>query len=273
MSIHDPDLFEQLVNLAVPAGGCVVILAEAYVDESGTHDDSPMLAVGGYVFKREQAGRFSRDWQKVLDRYGLPAAHMTDAVHCAADYKRARMTMNDCIECNRSLIENIKRRTMFGFGVSVDPRKYEEIVGSEKNAPSAYSFCLMGCLTIIRRWIERNAFKGHFAYVFEAGHNRQGEASRFIGDAILVSDRSKERHRYASHNFIDKKLALPLQAADMLAWHYHHYHARKLAGIDKPRADFSALIRPQDVCIEHNDESLRRFRKEIVDDGWLIGRY
>lgn len=232
-----------------------------------------MLAMGGYMFTQEQAGRFSRDWKKVLDSYGLPAAHMTDAVHCSGHYARAGMTMVECAECNRSLIENIKRRTLFGFGVSVDPQMYSEIVGNENNAPSAYSFCLMGCLTIIRRWIERKVFVGKVSYVFEAGHQNQREANRFITDAILASDRAKFKHRYGRHKFVDKNQALPLQAADMLAWHYHHYHARKVLGHDKPRADFTALIRPKDVCIEHNEASLRRFRNEIVDESWLVGRY
>jgi Protein of unknown function (DUF3800) len=274
VSSRDKDIFAQIVEMAVPAGGCVVILAEAYVDESGTHDGSPMLAIGGYMFKREQAARFSRDWKKILDQYGLTAAHMTDAVHCAQDYKRAGMTLAECDQCNRRLIENTKRRTMFGFGVSVDPLRYAEIVGTANNAPSAYTFCLMGCMTIIRRWIERTAFDGYVAYVFESGHDRQQEAHRFISDALLYTESAKEKHRYASHNFIDKKLALPLQAADMLAWHYYHYHFRKVTmGIETPRKDFTALIRDQDVCIEHNDESLLRFRNEIVEPGWFIGRY
>ena len=211
--------FTAKVNLLSPI--------EAYVDESGTHANSPMLAMGGYMFTLEQSARFSRDWQKVLDSFGLPAAHMTDAVHCSGHYARAGMTMVDCVECNRSLIENIKRRTLFGFGVSVDPQMYSEIVGKENNAPSAYSFCLMGCLTIIRRWIERKSFQGRVSYFFEAGHQRQGEANRFITGAILTSERAKVRHRYASHKFVEKTQAPPLQAADMLAWHYHHYHARK----------------------------------------------
>jgi hypothetical protein len=255
-------------------GGCAVIYAEAYIDESGTHRGSPMLAVGGYLFRREQAERFSRDSQKVLDSFGVPSAHMTDAVHCLGAYKDAGMVKDDCDKFNRLLIENIRRRTMFGFGVSVDPTKYAAIVGRENNAPSAYSFCLMGCLTIISRWVKRTKFQGYIAYVFEAGHERQAEANRFLADAILASDHSKAKHRYASHNFIDKKLALPLQAADMLAWQYHHYHYRKVVkGIDKPRMDFTALIRSKDMSIEHNDESLQRFRDQIVQPGWLTGRY
>ncbi|WP_168196025.1 DUF3800 domain-containing protein [Novosphingobium sp. EMRT-2] len=249
-----------------------MIFAEAYVDESGTHDGSPMLTVAGYMFKREQARRFSRDWEKVLSKHGLPFAHQTDCATGNGHYKA--MCKDERITVQSALIEHIKRRTIFGFGVSVDPRAYTEIVGIENNAPSAYTFALQGCFTIIRRWVERTNFAGYIAYVFEAGHASEAEAARYIRDALLKSDSAKQKHRYVSHNFIDKRFALPLQAADMLAWQYHHYLARRIEkGITNPRADFSALIRKKDVCIEHNNDSLVRFRKEVVDEGWLTGRY
>jgi hypothetical protein len=249
-----------------------VIFTEAFVDESGTHEGSAMLTVAGYMFRQDQARLFSRDWKKVLDHYGLPAAHMTDAVHCAGDYKRAGLVMADCDLCNRRLIENIKRRTIFGFGVSVDPEMYERIVGRENNAPSPYTFALQGCFTIIRRWAKRTSFDGSISYIFEAGHNSASEASRYI-DMLLASPESKEVHRYARHSFLDKRLARELQAADMLAWQYQHFHARKAVGIDRPRKDYAALIRDKDVCIDHTEESLRRFRTDIIDQGWLVDRY
>lgn len=251
-----------------------MIFSEAYIDESGTHDGSPILTVAGYLFERTQARRFERDWGKVLDKYGLPYAHMKEAVCCKGVYKDAGMTIGDCENSNRLLIQNIKKRTRFGFGVSVDPAMYSRIVGHYNNAPSAYSFALQGCFTIIRRWVERTGYNGSIAYVFEAGHASQGEANRYIADALLGSNSAKAKHRYASHNFICKRLAKPLHAADMLAWHYHHFIARRIErGIEKPRADFAALVRDKDVSIAHDEESLIRFRKQIVDEGWLVGRY
>jgi hypothetical protein len=267
-------IFDWMVEATVPFGGAVVIFAEVYVDESGTHDGSPMLTVAGYLFEREQARKFSRDWQKVLDKYGLPAAHMTDAVRCEQDYKKAGMELADCDKCNRLLIENIKRRTRLGFGASVDPAAYARIVGTANNAPSAYTYALQSCFVMIRRWAAETNFEGDIAYFFEAGHASQSEADRYFRAALLASERAKAKNHYAGHAFLDKRKALPLQAADMLAWQYHHYHARKAkCGISTRRADFSALLRPHDVCTEHRDEELERFRDMIVNAGWLVGRY
>lgn len=272
MSAHD--VFGWMVEAAVPDGGAVVIFGEVYVDESGTHAGSPMLTVAGYLFDREQARKFSRDWQKVLGKFRLPAAHMTDAVRGEQDYKRAGMSKGDCDKCNRLLIENIKRRAKFGFGASVDPVAYARIVGAENNAPTAYTFALQSCFVMIRRWAHKASFTGEISYFFEAGHASQSEADRYFRDALLASERAKAKNHYAGHAFLDKRKALPLQAADMLAWQYHHYHARKeQSGITKPRADFEALMRPQDICIEHRDEDLKSFRDIIVKTGWLIDRY
>ena len=154
MRFHD--VFDWLVEAIVPIGGVVVIFAEVYVDESGTHENSPMLTVAGYLFERQQARRFSRDWQKALDGIPLDVAHQTDCANGNGSY--SNLSMEQRIKSEMLLIENIKRRTRFGFGVSVDPNAYSRIVGKEGNAPSAYTYALQSCFVMIRRWADRTQF-------------------------------------------------------------------------------------------------------------------
>jgi hypothetical protein len=45
----------------------LVTLAEAYIDESGSHDGSPLLCLAGYIFTDRRARRFSRLFQPILD--------------------------------------------------------------------------------------------------------------------------------------------------------------------------------------------------------------
>lgn len=249
-----------------------MINGEVYVDESGTHDRSPILTVAGYLFESQQARRFSRDWQQDLNSIPLPFAHQTDCATGNGNY--ADLSMDSRVRSEKLLIENIKRRSRFGFGACVDPHAYGRIVGTANNAPSAYTYALQSCFVILGRWAARTRFSGQISYYFEAGHRSQGEADRYFRDALLESERSKLKHRYAGHSFVDKREALPLQAADLLAWQYQHYHARRIEkGILKPRADFEALMRNCDVCIEHDDAALHRFKDQIVDEGWLIDRY
>lgn len=266
MSAHDLNPFERIVELS---GSAIVIVRKAFIDESGTHDGSPIMTVAGYLFKQEQARRFSRDWRKVLEKFQIPAAHQTDCATGNGDYKG--MSMSDRIKVSTKLIENIRRRSSYGFGVSIDPAAYDRIVGQVNNAPSAYSYALLQCFALLSRWAEKSGFEGKITYIFEAGHASQREASRFL-DSILSSGSRLSRF-YAGHSFISKECALELQAADMLAWQYQHFHARRKHGHDKARKDFLALLRPHDSCIDHTDESLTQFRDQIIEPGWLIGRY
>lgn len=54
---------------------------EAYLDESGTDDGSPAVAVGGYFMRTEEAARMDRAWRAVLAQYRLPFFHMVDCAH------------------------------------------------------------------------------------------------------------------------------------------------------------------------------------------------
>lgn len=266
MSAVDELLFCSLIDALLPRGGWVAGLSHVYIDESGTHDDSPVMTVAGYFFNADQARRFTRDWDKDLRRFGIPYAHMTDCGPGNGVY--SGMEKAERLATQLALIQHIKRRTAFGFGVSLDPRRYMDLVGHDPDAPSPYSFCIHGCMSIMRRVIERKGIAGPIAYFFEAGHQHQAEANQHM--AAYYSPGSKiigaERVRYAAHSFVNKQDGLPLHAADMLAYHYQHFLARRLKGHDRPRKDFSAMLRPQDVCIDYTTASIEQFRDLFYRD-------
>lgn len=236
----------------------MVALSHVYIDESGTHGGSPILTMGGYLFRSEQAQRFSREWSKELLRLGLPFAHMTDCANGNGNY--ANMPLKKRIDSEKRLIEHIKRRSVFGFSVSLNPTRYTELLDGEPGAPTAYTFALMGCLTVVRRWVARTSYNGKVAYFFEAGHEHQSEANLHLNDLMGRGEEAMARVAYMSHAFVDKRHAPPLQAADMLAWQYHHYHCRRLQGHNAMRKDFAALIRKGDVAMDYLDANLLEFR-------------
>lgn len=115
-----------------------------------------------------------------------------------------------------------------------------------RGAPSAYSLCLMMLMTKVADFADAIRFEGKIAYYFEAGHARANEAQRYVGIIPLMGAPVVEHHRYATHAFLDKRVALPLQAADMYAWHLRHYYERRLDGFSEPRKDYMALSCPFD---------------------------
>jgi len=60
---------------------------------------------------------------------------------------------------------------------------------------------------------------GDVTYVFEAGHPSEPEARDFIKRAI-VSPEVKSSYRHNGDSFLAKPDAVPLQAADLLAWEW-----------------------------------------------------
>lgn len=68
--------------------------------------------------------------------------------------------------------------------------------------------------------LEKAQFVDDVAYFFEAGHDYEGEARRFLANAAQNGGALKDYYRHRSDTFAPKTNALPLQAADMLAWEW-----------------------------------------------------
>jgi hypothetical protein len=86
-------------TIPAPAEGDLVELLECYFDESGSHDGSPILCVGGYVFEREHCKALDLGWKQILDQYQLPFFHMTDCAHNTWPF--------ECIEAQKAAIRLI----------------------------------------------------------------------------------------------------------------------------------------------------------------------
>src|SRR5690606_12087401 len=72
---------------------------------------------------------------------------------------------------------------------------------------------------------------------------------------------------YQSHAFLDKRNALPLQAADLLAWLHRNHLIKLREGRGKPRADLLALVRPRDMAGEITRELLLMARAHMEQGG------
>ncbi|GAA0338168.1 hypothetical protein GCM10009087_55810 [Sphingomonas oligophenolica] len=242
-----------------------MVLSEVYFDESGTHDGSPMMTVAGFLFKKEQARLFSRDWAKDLERLGLPAAHMTDCTHGQGDYEG--WSKEQCILSEKLLIQNIKRRSVLGFSVAVDPKLYDEVMGPFVAACPAYSYLLMIAVGGVRHWAQTNDYQGRIAFFFESGHRHASQTNEHMNMIAEYGPEVVDFMYYYAHAFLDKRNALPLQAADLLAWLYRNHLIRAAQGNMKPRKDFLALVRPKDIGGELTREVLLTVRAHMDRGG------
>src|SRR6267143_57130 len=74
-------VFERLLNAVLPNGGILVSLAEVYIDESGSHNGSPLLCLAGYIFLDRHARRYSRQLRQLLVGKNLPYFRMSACAH------------------------------------------------------------------------------------------------------------------------------------------------------------------------------------------------
>jgi hypothetical protein len=226
-----------------------VALFEAYFDESGSHDGSPVLCLAGYLFDKEGCLQLDSEWKAVLDEYELPFFRISACAHGTGPF--TDLTMQQRVDCETKLIHIVKRHMRYGVTVTVNEAEYNEWA-PQKVFGSAYTWCCYMCLVAIGGWIRRANFQGEIAYFFEAGHRNQKEANAVM-DSILELDELK----YHSHSFIKKEIR-PLQAADILAWQGATQRKRMDRGLTKPREDFRALVSEKTYT--------RHGNKQIFDD-------
>ena len=219
-----------------------------YMDESGTHDDAAVMVIGGYIFEEDEADRFAQEWSAALTEYGLPYAHQTDCATGNGVYKG--MNVEKRIEIQTRLIKLIRSCSLHSFCVVSDPVWLRSELDSDGipalARTSNYEMLVIICLTIINEWVGSKKYQGLVSYFLEAGHRNQREVNR-VFELVAREDMLKAEMRYASHCFADKFEAVPLQAADMVAWQAYHYWSRRIRhGIVRERADYRALNRSTD---------------------------
>jgi hypothetical protein len=238
------------------------MLAEVYIDESGSHDNSPILSVAGYIFYDRRARRLTRQWKTALDEKHVPYFRMSACAHGNEPFKH--LSKEERVQLEIKLIDIIKRYSELGFGITLDEKLFKKYGIAHPEIGGPYSFCLRIVLNIVRVWMNEAHFSGDVAYFFEAGHRDQKQANTIMNH-IFQDPELKKRHHYVAHVFADKRKVIPLQTGDMLAWHWFTHTKRLDAGITEPRKDFRRLLKEgRDKVMVCNDEMLAGIR-EIED--------
>lgn len=254
-----------LVRTVLPRGGLVVSLIKVCMDESLADKTCPYLCVAGYAFSASKGTQFNKEWSAYLSRKGLEYFRMSDCAHLSGQFEGWTHDEADIVA--RSLIERLKRQTMFGFGVTLHQAEYERLLQGRAGLPSAYAFACFGALNLLRRWIERKHYSGQIAYFFEAGHPREADARLFLDD-VFSYEKHKTAYAHISHTFIAKRDMPALQAGDVLAWHTTKRYKNEMIG--RPiRRDFQALIRPVDILMEYTPMEVAATLTALQNSGMI----
>ncbi len=188
---------------------------QAYFDESERQDGT--FCVAGYAFSEPQAEKFVKQWSELFAgiKGGL---HMVDLVHGVRAFNdvppeernsliveavkiiNSRISVGIAVSCNLAEVKQHSPKWIRGFG-------------------HAYPLCCHLALTALGKYLDVKQNPEKVAYVFEAGHSHEEEARTFIANAVRCEP-LRQSYRYFGDSFLPKSDAVPLQAADFLAWEW-----------------------------------------------------
>ena len=234
---------------------------EAYFDES--ERSNGLLCVAAYVFTQKRARSFADQWPSI---FGGRTFHMTDLAHRRGEFSDISDADRD--RMIRDAVSLVAKKFTLGRAVSCNVNEADRILPRTiRGFNHVYSILCSICARSVGHWVNENCSpRDSVAYIFEAGHAHQGEASEWINEA-REEDVTGEQYRYRSHAFVPKSDSVLLQAADLLAWEYAKYlDETYLRNIRNPRGSIAALVnsRPQRYDARHYDEAgLRDIAEKI----------
>jgi hypothetical protein len=63
------------------------VIISVYIDESGTHENGPLMTMAGYIARLGQWHHFDAKWGKMLRENGLSYFHATEIWHGSGDWR------------------------------------------------------------------------------------------------------------------------------------------------------------------------------------------
>jgi hypothetical protein len=132
------------------------MILTAYIDESGTHAESPISVMAGYVGASAQWEGFEADWSALVRKAGVRHIHAVELFKRTKQFKGWKA--EDVNALAVSLDEVIATHLQVGFSVVVRDDDYKNIYGTGPHPrrlakDSKYGICFRACLAFVPSYI------------------------------------------------------------------------------------------------------------------------
>lgn len=232
---------------------------EVYSDASENGD---YLSVGSLLFRKKNIRSFEKKWRSMLREFDIEYFHMTDCNSQRGPY--SQMSHDECDRCARMAISIILEFAASGTIFSIKKQDFYDIITERGIMPNPFTLGVWFTLHDIRHWGDENDPTARISYIFEAGDKHQPDANMLFA-AISADAERRNRFRYKSHAFLPKRISLPTQAADILAWHGAKHAHRRNQGNFRLRGDFDAIISKLRVTDGYHDPKVLRGLIEVAE--------
>lgn len=231
----------------------------AYFDESYNHAPEPLVyTIAGYISTNTEWKKFQKEWRIVLARENITHFHMVDFQACKPPY--GDWSKEKRIKFLKSLHRTIHRRAIRSFATTVNIEDFESLSSEQKEIlGNPHVFAAVSCMKMIGFWTARNVMYNPIAYIFEQGSKHDKHLRRLFNEDLREEDRNF--FRVGSFDLVDKRIKMPLQAADILAYETTKEVVRRLTPIN-PRAVRESI---RNLGRVESDEWLYCERQALVD--------
>ncbi len=242
-------------------------MLEAYFDES--ERIGGVFCVAGYAFAPEQARKFTKAWSALFADYG--GCHMVELLARQGRFKGIAPSERDRLL--REAVRIINKRISFGVSVSCNVAEVRMLSPSWiRGFGHAYPLCCHLSMASLGKRLHDDGLSERVTYIFESGHEFEAEARDFVR-SMVESPIAKDAYRYQGDAFLSKKDAVPLQAADVLAWEWAKFRDETLEQHLRPiRQSLLVLFegRVKQYCGYHiTGPSLVNYFQKVRDMGLL----
>jgi Protein of unknown function (DUF3800) len=218
------------------------MIINSYLDESGTHGQSPISVMAGYAGTAEQWEHFAVDWATLVRRAGVRYIHAVELFKQTKQFRGWKAPDVNALAV--SIDDVIASHLQLGFAVVIRSDDYKAIYAAHprpRRLDSKYGLCFRACLNFVPSFLAsayslagpKDLVKETVInFVLEDGHANAGDVRRLFD--LYKSDILPDWAHWVGNLDISSEHSPGLQAADFLA--YTVYRAELLEHGDAPTA-------------------------------------
>ncbi len=198
----------------------------AYLDESGTHDQSKFASLAGLVDRENGWAAFEERWKALLARYRVDEFHMADFESRHGEFEWRNYWFLPDEELRHpfltDLIQAIDTSRRLRVGVTLSLSDYHELVPESLQARyHPYYFLLAKVVEDLWRVSFLKLPPGEqLVFVFDQKMGFQGRSENIFS---ALKENLRYSEKMAGVEFKSSRVVVPLQAADLMAFEYRKY--------------------------------------------------
>jgi hypothetical protein len=201
----------------------LIVALEAYIDDSG-NGNPPVYILAGFVARAEKWTEFTEEWRLALAKPpGLTYFKMKEAAALRGQFYG--WSREDRDQRLGEMISLIRRHVISGVSTGVYHADYNSIIKEKiaKQTDSPYFIMYHGMIAATLRFLEKNKIAEKIDFIFDEQFG-QSDQVQTTYSAMVEFAPPRVKHLLGSRPIHRSELeCLPLQAADLLAWHIRRW--------------------------------------------------